>query len=246
MPSFTFDLLELLGYAGGTILAFASLPQVLHTYKTQSTKDISYGWQISTIAGLSLTYVYFLLKNVTAAWVTLTVELVFALLLFGMKLRLDGWGQPKSEPAKEKRYSTCNEESATGDIDSLSASDIELAMEEEDFHGIHCEINSHFTNEVPLGAGTLLLEEMKRLGRLHKMQILCPYVDLFDSNDDYAFKGFAVSALIGTSHCSAVCNFDQKSFSLNFHAKQQGFVREFTRDVLTFIKTNYSFDEDSY
>jgi uncharacterized protein with PQ loop repeat len=73
---------EILGYVGGIVLAVALIPQVVHTYKTKSTDDIAYGWQAICITGLVLNYVYFVWIEATAAWVTLTVELAFALVPF--------------------------------------------------------------------------------------------------------------------------------------------------------------------
>ena len=81
---------EAIGYAGGLLIAISLLPQVLHTLKTKSTHDISYGYQTTYIAGCVLSYTYFVLVRATAAWVCLTFELSCAILLFGMKLHLDG------------------------------------------------------------------------------------------------------------------------------------------------------------
>ena len=81
---------EFLGYAGGVVLAVALFPQVVHTCKTKSTADISFGWQCTYIVGLVMNYVYFVLIGATAAWVTLTVELLFACVLFVLKVKYDG------------------------------------------------------------------------------------------------------------------------------------------------------------
>jgi uncharacterized protein with PQ loop repeat len=83
-------LVEAIGYAGGLLIALSLLPQVIHTLKTKSTRDISYGYQTIYIAGCILSYAYFVLVHATAAWVCLTFELSCAILLFVMKLHLDG------------------------------------------------------------------------------------------------------------------------------------------------------------
>ena len=81
---------EAIGYAGGLLIAISLLPQVVHTLKTKSTHDISYGYQTTYIAGCILSYAYFVLVGATAAWACLTFELSCAILLFAMKLHLDG------------------------------------------------------------------------------------------------------------------------------------------------------------
>jgi uncharacterized protein with PQ loop repeat len=81
---------EAIGYAGGLLIAVSLLPQVIHTLKTKSTRDISYGYQTTYIAGCILSYAYFVLVHATAAWVCLTFELSCAILMFGMKLHIDG------------------------------------------------------------------------------------------------------------------------------------------------------------
>lgn len=86
-------IVEAIGYAGGLLIAISLLPQVIHTLRTKSTRDISYGYQTSYIAGCILSYAYFVLVQATAAWVCLTFELSCAILLFGMKLHLDGCDQ---------------------------------------------------------------------------------------------------------------------------------------------------------
>lgn len=100
MTEYTLTGEEILGYVGGIVLAVALLPQVLHTYRTRSTADISYSWQIIYLLGLVLNFVYFVLVGAVAAWVTLTVEMTFASCLLAMKLRLDGCGKKESEEAK--------------------------------------------------------------------------------------------------------------------------------------------------
>jgi MtN3 and saliva related transmembrane protein len=88
----SFTALDLIGYTGGVCTALASIPQIVRAYKTQSMRDISYWWQITNIVGLTLSYIYFIVQNVPAAWMPLSVELFCALILFVMKLRIDGVG----------------------------------------------------------------------------------------------------------------------------------------------------------
>ena len=81
---------EAIGYVGGLLIAISLLPQVFHTIRTKSTSDISYGYQTMYLAGCILSYAYFVLVGATAAWICLTFELTCAILMFAMKLYLDG------------------------------------------------------------------------------------------------------------------------------------------------------------
>ena len=108
-------IVEAIGYAGGLLIAISLLPQVIHTLKTKSTHDISYGYQTTYIAGCILSYAYFVLVRATAAWVCLTFELSCAILLFAMKLHLDGCDNKikgdRDEPTPDD----------TNDVDELPA-----------------------------------------------------------------------------------------------------------------------------
>ena len=66
LDSYEFNTAEILGFTGGVVLAVALVPQVLHTLKTRSTKDISYSFQMIYIIGLVLDYAYFIMVNATA------------------------------------------------------------------------------------------------------------------------------------------------------------------------------------
>ena len=49
---------ELIGYMAGTCSALALLPQVIKSWRTKSTKDISLLWNGTLLIGLSLWVVY--------------------------------------------------------------------------------------------------------------------------------------------------------------------------------------------
>jgi uncharacterized protein with PQ loop repeat len=87
------NVVEIIGYIGGLCLAFASLPQIAHTYQTRSMRDIAYSWHITTIVGLILSCIYFLIHKVTAAWVTSFIELGLMLIMLVMKIHLDTCGK---------------------------------------------------------------------------------------------------------------------------------------------------------
>ena len=104
-------IVEAIGYAGGLLIAIAILPQVIHTWRTKSTQDISYGYLTIDIAGCILTYTYFVLKQATAAWVCLTFELACAIFILTMKIHFDG--------------SCCCDKRIKGDRDEVTADDTE-------------------------------------------------------------------------------------------------------------------------
>lgn len=122
---------EFLGYAGGVVLAVALVPQILHTCRTKSTADISFGWQCIYILGLLMNYVYFVFIGATAAWVTLTFEVGFAFTLFFMKVKLDGWTW--SYGAKPSTMDSARKSEAM-DPTELTTSDctIVFAVEQQD------------------------------------------------------------------------------------------------------------------
>ncbi|HLM83978.1 MAG TPA: PQ-loop domain-containing transporter [Candidatus Bathyarchaeia archaeon] len=51
-------MIQFIGYLAGAILAIALIPQVYKSYTTKSTTDISLGWSIILVIGLSLYLAY--------------------------------------------------------------------------------------------------------------------------------------------------------------------------------------------
>jgi S-adenosylmethionine/arginine decarboxylase-like enzyme/uncharacterized protein with PQ loop repeat len=262
------DATEVLGYVGGIVLAVALIPQVVHTYKTQSTSDISYGWQTIYITGLVLNYVYFVLLSATAAWVTLTIELFFALFLLAMKLKLDGC---KGNAIKKIGGEAFDEEAAASgfrDVGRMSSSliDLEQPMSEllfrdavrfqprsstlisgstlvrDAYRGFHIMIDAVFTNDLPIDFGNTLMDEMRRLAALHNVRVVHHHVETFDGSDSP--PGFAAAALIDESHMSAHCYSDQGmlAFDVFTCGSQPDNTRKVVRDVLAFLKLHLSTD----
>ena len=99
LHDYELDYVEGLGYLGGFILAVALIPQVVHSYKTQSTADLSYSWQITYILGLWLNFVYFWLVDAVAAWATLLFEMAFAHYLLALKFKIDGCRADGQKPS---------------------------------------------------------------------------------------------------------------------------------------------------
>lgn len=81
--------IELIGYIGAGLIAVSLIPQVLRSWKTKSTKDISMQWTLIYLSGL-LIWIYYgfgissmpliLMTSVEAA---LTASLLYLKLKYG-------------------------------------------------------------------------------------------------------------------------------------------------------------------
>ena len=78
---------ELIGFLAGVLVAAALLPQVIKSWKTKSTKDISLGWSITSITGQAMWLVYGVLVSSPSLVIMSAVTLVMALSVLYLKLR---------------------------------------------------------------------------------------------------------------------------------------------------------------
>lgn len=78
---------ELLGYTAGSLIVLSLIPQVMKSWKTKSTKDISFLRYAAYILGLILMVVYALSINSTPLAVMSSVELLLALSVLYLKIR---------------------------------------------------------------------------------------------------------------------------------------------------------------
>jgi len=76
---------ELIGYLGGFTIAFALTPQVYKAWKTKSTGDISFMWNVIYIVGLMLYVVYGYGIHAMPIIVAGSLELLLAILLIVAK-----------------------------------------------------------------------------------------------------------------------------------------------------------------
>lgn len=81
------DYVELIGFLGGLLTMAALLPQVIKTFKTRSTKDISILWTIIYSLGLVLWMVYGFLIGSMPLKVMIAIELALSLSLLMLKIR---------------------------------------------------------------------------------------------------------------------------------------------------------------
>jgi len=80
------DLIQLIGYLAGIIIAVSLTPQVIQAWKTKSTKDISLPWTITLLTGLLLYFVYGIGIMEMPIIVTTFIETALIILLIIAKL----------------------------------------------------------------------------------------------------------------------------------------------------------------
>lgn len=78
--------LEIIGYLAGFLVAFALSPQLIKTWKTKSTKDISIHWTLILMTGLLLWVVYAVINKIIPLAVFASIEFSMATTLFIFKL----------------------------------------------------------------------------------------------------------------------------------------------------------------
>ena len=78
---------DLLGYTGGVLTAVSLIPQVIQSWKTRSTKDLSM-WRYLTYAiGLSLWVTYAFIIHNNPILIMMGLELLLALSVLYLKFR---------------------------------------------------------------------------------------------------------------------------------------------------------------
>ena len=65
---------EAIGYIGGVLLAICTLPQIWQMYVTKSAADLQKRFLFLYLAGSILTFVYLVIKDAWATWITMTLE----------------------------------------------------------------------------------------------------------------------------------------------------------------------------
>ncbi|HYQ47836.1 MAG TPA: SemiSWEET transporter [Thermodesulfovibrionales bacterium] len=81
------DTVTLLGMAAGTLTTVSFLPQVIKTWKTRSTKDISAGMFLLFCTGIFLWILYGFAISSPPVIVTNIVTLILAFIILVLKLR---------------------------------------------------------------------------------------------------------------------------------------------------------------
>ena len=78
---------DILGMIAGTLTTIAFVPQVVKTWRSKSTQDISYGMFILFSLGLVLWLVYGMLIDSLPIILSNIVTLALALVILGLKFR---------------------------------------------------------------------------------------------------------------------------------------------------------------
>lgn len=81
------DNIDLLGYAAGILVVISLLPQVIKSWKTKSTKDISLSRYVIYIVGLALWIIYALAIGSGPVALMNSVGLILALCVLFLKLK---------------------------------------------------------------------------------------------------------------------------------------------------------------
>jgi MtN3 and saliva related transmembrane protein len=80
------DVTNILGFAAASLTTLAFLPQVIHVWRSRSTKDISLPMLITFIAGVTLWLVYGLRVNAAPIIIANAITLILNLAILRFKL----------------------------------------------------------------------------------------------------------------------------------------------------------------
>lgn len=78
---------EVVGFIAGILVASALLPQVIKSWKTKSTQDISLGWSVTSLAGQITWIIYGLLISSYSLVIMSSITLLMALSVFYLKIK---------------------------------------------------------------------------------------------------------------------------------------------------------------
>lgn len=78
-----------LGYIGGSILAVQHIPQITHVWANRSARDLSLGFIVSNLAGLTCMLLYALSTNDYPIAIPVGISLVFSGVLGVSKMYID-------------------------------------------------------------------------------------------------------------------------------------------------------------
>ena len=81
------EMLDIIGFAAGFFTTVSSLPQVIKSWKTKSTKDLSWGWIACLLLGLSLWVAYGFVASSLPIIISNAVSAALVLSLAYLKLR---------------------------------------------------------------------------------------------------------------------------------------------------------------
>ena len=80
------DYVMILGFAAGALTTLALLPQAIKSWKTKSTKDISFAWIIVLIVGVALWLIYGILIDSLPIMVANIFTLILSSIILILKI----------------------------------------------------------------------------------------------------------------------------------------------------------------
>ena len=78
---------ELLGFVAGSLVALSLLPQIIKSWKTRSTKDISLQWSVINLLGQILWVLYGIAIGSVSLYIMSTITFLMASSMLILKLR---------------------------------------------------------------------------------------------------------------------------------------------------------------
>ncbi len=78
---------EVIGFIAGILVAVALLPQVVKSWKTKSTQDISLSWSVTSLAGQVMWIIYGIMIGSYSLVIMSSITLVMAISVLYLKLR---------------------------------------------------------------------------------------------------------------------------------------------------------------
>jgi len=78
---------EIVGHFAGFLVAIALAPQLIKTWRTKSTEDISLIWTLILMTGLLFWVTYAVKNSITPLALFATIEFLMAFTLFVFKLK---------------------------------------------------------------------------------------------------------------------------------------------------------------
>ena len=79
--------IEIIGFAAGALVAISMLPQVIKSWKTQSTKDVALSWSVINLIGQILWIVYGIYISSIPLVVMSSISLALNIFMVTLKLK---------------------------------------------------------------------------------------------------------------------------------------------------------------
>lgn len=83
------DLIELIGFSAGLLVAVSSFPQLIKSWRTKSTKDIALSWLLINLAGQVLWITYGFFKDSISLIVMSFITFLMVSSVLAMKIKYD-------------------------------------------------------------------------------------------------------------------------------------------------------------